>query len=262
MSVLEKLFGKGPTPQRTEGNPSGNPNNPGAANQNPNNNFQTLQPNTVPKQSEGTAPNGVVPKNEATDESPLAAYKGLWEDAPVDPNKPAENKAIFNVKPEEVFAMAGKSDFMKDMLTKEDVAKVAAGGEEAVAIMMQTMNKVGQKVYGQSAMTTTQIVEKALEKQREQFQEMMPSLVRKYSSGENLMESNPAFKHPAVAPIFESIKDRIAEKHPDATSRELEKMTQEMFTGLGQMFAPKAKESGNGKTNARNEFDFSTFLNE
>lgn len=264
MSVLERIFGKNtPTPTRTDANPGANPNAAQPTNQTPQSqSLMNTAPNVQPKVTEGTAPNGVVPNNSATeDKSPLAGFTELWKDAPVDPNAP-KDAPLFSIKPEEIQAAAAKSDFIKNALTKEDAEKIAQGGEGAVAVMMQTINKVAQQGYAQSAVTTAQIVEAALKKQKEQFAEMMPELVRKYSAGENLMESNPAFKHPAVAPIFASIKDQIIAKHPDASARDVERMTKEMFTGLGQMFAPAPVADPKSKSNAVKEFDFSSFLPE
>ena len=230
------------------------PKNP-APGQNPD---QAGKPMEGTQATQGTANNGVVPKQEdQTPVSPLDKHAKIWETP--DTPKDSEPQGLFaNVDPNKVMESARKVDFSKS-LTPELLAKIQAGGQEATAALAQSLNSVAQTVYAQSAMATTKIVEQALEKQQAQFNAQLPQMFKSLSANEGLMASNPLLSNPAVQPLVGALREQLIRKNPNATSAEIQQQVGDYFSSLGQVFAPPAPKE-KGKANARAEEDWGKFF--
>jgi hypothetical protein len=254
--VMNSIFG--PKPQNTVPIPGQvSPQNtqvqgaqPGQITNNPANN-----PVPAGTQVSGvTDANGVVPKD--SDASPLVEFKDLWQPTPTDPNAP--KNVPQGVSPEKLMEAASKVDFSK-VLDQESLAKIAAGGQEAVIALSTLLNKTAQQVYGQSMVVTSRIVDQAVQEATARFAASVPSLVRNQSVNENLFAKNPALQDPAVAPVVQAIQSQLAEKYPKASSLELVAMAERILSGAAEKFAPqKASET---KPQGRAEEDWSAYLN-
>ena len=207
-------------------------------------------------QSDKTAPNGVVPAG-SNGESPLDKFKDVWQPKQTDPNAP---KPAEPITAEQMMAAAGQVDFTK-VLNQEDLAKVAAGGQEAVTALANILNKSMQTSYGHSALAATRLVEKAVSQAEERFVSQLPNLINQQSSKNALLSDNPAFKNPAVAPIVEMIHNQLVEKFPNATPDEIKSMAKEMMSGAAQVFNPTTgqTQTADQKAKAAAE-DWSTYL--
>ncbi len=249
MSFMDKIFGqKQQQPQPAPAPQSQVTNNP---NQNP-----------APPQASGTpttSPNGVVPPdgNKGPNESPLEQFKDLWKNDPVDPNKQSNEPA--NPTPQQLLEAASKVDFSR-VIDQENLKKVAAGGEEAVGALVALLNKSSQAVYGQTAVVSQKLIEKAVEQAEARFQERLPGLVKKHTARDSLVTENPAFNDPAVSTVVEAVQDRLAVKFPNATASEIKKMAQDYFSGAATKLSPQKSEPTK-KDSSSNEPDWTEWFN-
>ena len=211
-----------------------------------------------------TASNGIVPAQPAatnTDPvSPLDTFKDIWQ-TPTNA-APEGNQPMFaNVTPQSMMEAAGKVDFTKT-ISPEHLQAIAAGGEQAVKAFAESMNKVAQSVYAQSAFATTKIVDQALEKAQQGFDARLPSLVKKLSVNENLQDNNPLLNNPALTPLVQALGEQLVRKNPSATSSEIQSQVNDYFAALGSTFAPKAPETPASRAAAKaaKSEDWSAFL--
>ena len=206
-------------------------------------------------QSAQTAPNGVVPAN-SSGESPLDKFKDLWQPVQTDPNAP---KPAGPVTAEQIMEAAGKVDFSK-VLAQDDLAKIAAGGQDAVVALTSILNKTMQTSYGHSALAATKLVEQAVSQAEDRFASRLPSLINQQSSKNALLGDNPAFKNPAVSPIVEIIHSQLTEKFPTATPTEIAQMAKEMMAGAAQVFNPNQNQEVASKSKQKQGEDWSSYL--
>lgn len=254
MSIFEKLFGtQTPAPAPVQSAPTGVA-NPG-------------QPLPGTQSTAQTAPNGTVPAqgqnfnvgnpDPNTQQSPLDTFKDVWQTPAVDPNA-APAGMFANLDPKKLMESARQIDFAKS-ITPETLQKIQAGGPEAVQALAEAMNSVTQNVYAQSALATTKIVEQALGKAKTDYEAQLPTLVKKFSTNETLLENNPLLSNPAIQPLVGALQEQLIRKNPNASSVEIRQQVQDYFAALGQSFAPKPAQSAADKA-ARAEEDWSKFL--
>jgi len=200
-------------------------------------------------QTPGTDANGVVPPGGADPSpepaSPLDKYKDLWQPVATDPNAP---QAQQQVDPAKLMEAARKVDF-SSALNQETLAKVAAGGDEAIKALLESFNSFGQQVYGQSAVTTARIVEQAVSQARDQFISEIPNVIKNQGARNKVFDDNPAFKHPAIAPMIDAQVQQLAQKFPKASPAELTSMAKDHLQAMAALISPpKADASASGKT--------------
>lgn len=249
MSFFEKIFGGAPAsaPAPAAANPSNNPN------QNP-------APQS-PASSSVTAPNGTVPgdANKQEDQSPLAKHKDLWEPPKTEEAKPgAESNQ--GLTPEKMLEAAAKVDFRK-VLNQESLAKIKAGGDDAVAALADLLNQTGQQVYGQSVVVSKKLVDAAVEQARQEFAAQIPNLVRGHAAKEALLTQNPAFKDPAVAPVVAAIQSQLQLKYPNASATELNDMAQDYFKAAAGVLSGPQKTQTPDASKSGAEIDWDGWIN-
>lgn len=184
--------------------------------------------------------NPTVPLGSAApqDQSPLDAFAKLWEPAIVDPN--AVNPNFFaTLDPNKVMESARKVNFSNQEITPEIAAAIAAGGEQAIKAVQSLINHSSQSVYGQSAIATSKIVEKALAAQREQFQKQLPGILKSQLVSDSLATENPIFNNPALAPMVEMARTQVLQKFPNATQAEIKEQVVSFFNAMQGALAPK-----------------------
>jgi hypothetical protein len=252
---IMSLFRTAPTSAPANGQPQGSPtqvNQPG-------------QPLPGTNSSGQTAPNGVIPagaQGAATPvESPLDAFKDVWQTT-VKPGDSTDGPMFGNIDAKKLMESAGQVDFAKT-ISPEQMQAIAAGGEGAVKAFAESMNKVAQSVYAQSAFATTKIVDQAMARQQENFAKNLPSMVRKFSVNENLVAENPLLSNPALTPLVSALTDQLTGKNPNATSAEIQSQVNDYFASLGQVFAPKPVETAASRhaAKAAKSEDWEKFFN-
>lgn len=239
--------------------PVTNPNNPAPTN-------QPGQPLPGTQAGTGTAPNGVVPAQDPApqvtpkpDESPLTAHEKIWQTDPT--KKPTETdvSTLFSgFDPAKALEAASKVDFTK-VVTPDTAAKIAAGGQEAVTAFMESLNKVAQNVYGNSAIATTKIVEQALSRAQSVYDQRLQTEVKRIASRDSLVTQNPLLNNPAVQPVVEALQQTLLVKNPNATPGEINAQITDYLSALSQTFGKKSVETSASKKPA--EEDWSKFFN-
>ena len=249
MSFLANIFGGSPAPVA---------NAPVApANGNPS---QVAQPGVAlpgTQSSPQTAPNGMVPTQTPTAETPFDTFKDIWQTPKNDGTDP--NAPMFaGVDPKKLMESAGKVDFAK-IIPAESLAAISAGGEPAQKAFASAMNLVAQSLYAQSAFATTKIVDEAMTRQREQFNSNLPSLITSHTANASLVKSNPLLSNPAVTPLVDALRETLIRKNPNATPDEITGQVTDYFNALGTSFAPKPPVDPAAARAAKSE-DWSSFL--
>jgi hypothetical protein len=197
----------------------------------------------------------------AKTESPLDQYSDLFKN---DPNaKPQDDGAPkFDIDPKKIADAASKTNFA-GALPSELLVKIAAGGEDGMKAAVAAMNSVAQNSYAQSTVVTGKLIEQALQRQATYFQEtVIPQITRQMGSEESLRELNPILNHSAVQPVAAAIRSSLAEKNPDATPKEIAKMTNDFFSALASAVTPPSNKGENTQQGrGQKEQDWSKFLN-
>ncbi len=261
-NIMHSLFGgAATTPQSVQPNTQGGP-NPNAPTGNPTPG-QGL-PGTVSNQN--TAPNGMIPTNDGIKQpapgepaAPLSTFQDVWQTPAIDPNAKPETSMFGNLDPKKLLESARTVDFSK-AISAENMAAIKAGGESGLNATIAAMNQVAQQGYAQSAMATTKIVEQALEKQAQKFNEMLPSLVRKLSVNESLRAENPLLSNPAIQPLVGALTEQLNRKNPNATAAEIQSQVNDYFAQMGTVFAPKPVESADQSRSRAMATDWDKFL--
>lgn len=221
------------------------------------------QPGNIPPNTAATdvsnpqTPAGTVDASKANAGGPLAEFADLWQPAVTDSSSSAQG-FLGQIDPQKVMEAAGKTDFSK-VVTAENMQKIQAGGPEAMQAMMEAMNRMAQNVYGQAAIASSKIVEKASAQMEERFQTKMQSEIKRSNVSDSLRQDNPIFNNPAVAPLVSAMEQQFTVKYPNATSQEISKMAKEYISGLGTAFAPAPASAPNSATK-NSDTDWSAFL--
>ena len=200
-----------------------------------------------------SANNPTVPSSTAAAlASPLDQFSGMWD---IDPNAPAAPEGLFSKVTQQSLQEAAKRNDFSKAVSPELLAAIAAGGDGAIAATLQAMNAMTQKSFGDSAFTTTKIVEQALAKQRTEFEASLPALIKSQNVSENLRNSNPIFSHPASAPVLDMFKAQALKKYPNASASEIQTMANSYLESFASAATPKK-----AVPVSQQKMDWSTFL--
>ena len=230
MNWMTNMFGPKPTTVAALPNPAIPDQN---SNQNQNTNTDITQ------KTDKTDGNGVVPKQE-TPKTPLDEHKDLWQTKKEE--TPTEDKD--KLTPQQIAEAASKVDFSR-ILDADQLAKVKAGGEEAVGALVSLLNKTAQATYGQSMVAAQKMVEIAVAKKTSDFNSKVPDMLRLQSANQELLRSNPNLNNPVLGPIVEAIQNQVANKHPEATADQLKDMALQILKGSADLINPPNKDSNN-----------------
>lgn len=239
MSIMDKLFGSGARHNGQNNQPQNLP-TPG-----------NVPPNTgmAAPGNNGVAPNGVTPSippnSQQTTEapkSPFAEFEKLWEPATGPDGKPLQvtKEPLYNVDPKQVMEAAQRTDF-RSVASKEQLEKMAAGGADGIAAMMDVMQAMSASVYANAAVAATKIAEQGISKAMSQAESRLPGVIRNQQLSESLVKNNPALQDPAVRPLVDLVRNQFAQKFPNATSAELESMANDYMLKAGSAFNPTAQ---------------------
>ena len=199
-------------------------------------------------------PAKATPATPAEPASPMDKFAKLWE---TDPNaKPAE-PFKFNSDPTKLMETARTVDFKK-IVSPELMAKITAGGADAQGALMEAMNSMSQMTFAQSSHASAKITEAALQAQETRFKEMLPTLIKQYSSQENLRSTNPLMNDPAMAPMVSALQQQFTAKYPQATVEQISAHVNDYLNGAADKIAglrPAPKD-----TSKRQSTDWGNFL--
>lgn len=188
-------------------------------------------------------------------ESPLDKFNDLWRMEPTQGNQ-APN---FRIDPQQLGKVTSQMDFSRSV-SQEDLAQIVNGGEEAVGALMNVLNGVGRQIFSMNAQFTSHMTEQGYSTAQQAIDAGLPNLVKKQFSQNELFQSNPKLKEPALQPLVMAIQSQVAQKYPNATPSEVNAMVDQYFTEVvGKSFSkedPKAQSQAASNAN----FDFSSFI--
>lgn len=253
MNIIHKLFG-GAAPQQLSPAQGANPAiqaQLAAQNAKP-------TPGNIPAQNNMPSdPNN--PTAPAAVEAPqgLDQFKDMWNIKPEDMPQAPES-AFAGVTPEAIQGVAKKTDFSK-VVTPEMMQAISAGGEQAVAAMIQAMNVVAQDTYAQSAQASIKLIETALAKKDTELESRMANMIKQQNVTNNLRNSNPIFNHPAAAPMLETLQKQLQLKNPTADAATIQKQAEEFLVSFATTANPP-KPSKEDKQRASRDSEWDGFL--
>lgn len=225
---------------------------------------QQVSPGNIPQNPQVTVdPNNPTLPNSDTNQSaagsPMGEFAKLFD---TDPNAKSNTpvSTFANLDPKAI-AEASKTNDFRNVVTKDMQASILKGGPEAVNAMMEAMNSMAQKSFGDSAIASTKLIDKALADQRKQFEAALPGIIKSQTSGETLRAADPLFSNPAVAPMINMVKSQVAAKYPDASSAEQAKMVQDYVKQFAEAATPQKKVTP-GTDPLGNKTDWSEFLDD
>lgn len=244
MDAFRNIAGVGTTPQ-TGANPippavSANPTVPGSQ--------------VVP---DGTGPAAFPAVSTDADKSPLGNFAGMWQPDPTKDAKPIAWKPDIKTDPAKVKAASEALNFT-NAIPPEVLAAAAKGDVSALA---KAINMAGQQGFASAVETNTAIVNEALEKQATMFKnDVVPAILKDYSTSQALRADNPLYEDPAAAPMLSMVESQLKLKYPDAPPSEIKSKANEYLNGFAGVVAknsgfemtkiPQAKTGGvrNGET--------------
>ncbi len=222
---------------------------------------QMKQPGNFPQNPEiQTDPNNPsMPAEVKKDPSPMDQFSELFK---LDPTKvPKAPEATFAGLDPAKIAEAAKSNDFRKLVTPDIQAALVKGGPEAVNAMVEVMNAMSQKSFGDSAVATTKLIEKAEKTQEERTRAMVEDMIKSHSRKETLNSSNPLFSNPAVKPMMDMLSGQVAAKYPELSSAEQAKMVQDYTLQFAQAANPE-KKPPQGTDKAGNKTDWTDFFEE
>jgi hypothetical protein len=205
---------------------------------------------TIENPGAGDVKAGTIPANQQQDgkaasgtPSPLDDFSDLWDTGG---NKGGPKKFSLNVDPKAISEAAKKIDFRK-VVSPELAAKALAGDAEAFTSIINT---VGQAGFANSFIANSRFMEKNFQDFEAALLERIPNEIKRHNLSDTSFSDNPALNHKAAAPLLRAIQQQFAEKHPDATTAQLQEMSKKYFATFLQEVAGK---SGDGTQDANSQ---------
>lgn len=244
MSMLSQLFG-GARTQVAPAQPQ-----PGQGQQ-PNQHVQGNQ--TIPTGQEPAAnPN----KQTEQTVSPTDKFKELWS-TPATPTNEAPN---FKLNPEQLGKVTGTMDFTKN-ISREDLGKIAQGGEGAIEALGNVLNNFGREVFSASAQFSSHMTESGYQSASKVIDSGLPSAIKKQLTEQHLYQANPKLKDPALQPLIGALQSQFTTKFPNASPSEIQDLVSEyMTTVVGGAFAKEDAAAVAAQKKQAATPDFSSFL--
>lgn len=203
-----------------------------------NDNSRQLEQNTGQSTGEQTQQTQQTPAKKVA--PPLDEFKTLWQDEPIDPANPPKKKddSFLGIDPTKIKEHVSKMDFSKS-IDPALVAK-ALGGDQAA--FLQVIQQATSAAFTASISATHSLVERGLKTAQTRTFERLPSELRKHSLNDASFSDNPAMNHEAIRPLLQSIQQQMAEKYPDASTKELQGMAKRYLQGTFELVFPQSKE--------------------
>jgi hypothetical protein len=213
---------------------------------------QSHMPNGMPNQQPGminpnnpSLPNmadinnqvsqGQQQQNQEQVKSPSEQLAELWKIEPPKDGAPTLTSPTLNLDPAKLQQLTQAMDFTKGVLNQDDLAKVAAGGPEAMQVMMKAINATAQNAFAQSLTATSKLVETSMAQNVNNLQAALPGVVKTQQMHNAIVSSSPVFTDPAVAPIMQMLTSQLVKAYPNATSDEITKHAQAAVMNIGKV---------------------------
>lgn len=223
--------------------------NPMAAPQNP-----AADPAKVP--ASGTSANPPAGTSGAAEANPLDAFKDLFTITENDvKNQPQDPFAspLLTFDPKKFAEAAGKMNFAAAI--NPELAQKALGGD--VNAFMDVINSATRSVFASATQMFTGVMEQAFKKNNGRFDQSLGSKFRDFQLTSQ-SPTNPAFKHPALAPMLAGVRASISAKYPNLSANEVAQKAEEFFNVMGSVMGGATGASKTDQTPA--DVDWEQFL--
>lgn len=172
----------------------------------------------------------------------LEKFKDLF--TPLTPEQLAQQQ---DFNPDQMFASLNPEAVQKAVsqvnfangVSADDMAAVAAGGNEAVAALARIMNTVGQNSMAQGLMGSAELVKQALKQANSGLDQRLGKAAKQQMVQEAIFRENPALRSPAAKPIVDALQHAISLKNPSATPQELQEAATEYLAQFAAVAAGK-----------------------
>jgi len=220
---------------------------------------QQMQPATPGNIPPGTGTNNTPPQPAITESaatpSPMDKFADLWK---TDPNAAKSGpEALFSVDPAKLMESVRSVNFAPQ-ISPELAQAIQGGGENAVQAVATLLNQTAQNTYAQAAVASTKIVEQALAKAQQSYDQRIPDMVKQFQVRESLRAENPMFNNPAVSPILSALETAMTSKYPNATSAEIKNMAKDYLEQFATSILPKQPTAQEAAT--ANQLDWGSWL--
>lgn len=242
MSIMHTLFGSNKSQQQQQQQQQQQPANPHVA-ANP----------TIPTGAEPAA--NPSPASQPT-QSPTDKFKELWSN----PNQPPGETPNFKIDPQQLAKVSSSMDFTKS-ISREDLSKIAQGGEEAITALGNVLNAFGREVFGASAQFSSHMTDSGYQSASKIIDNGLPTAIKRQLTEQQIFNSNPKLKDPALQPLIGALQSQFSAKHPNASPQEINDLVNEyMGSVVAGAFAKEDPDAAAQATRKNAASDFSSFL--
>lgn len=195
---------------------------------------QAQQPGMEPSTSADPKPpdNTTEPDNK----SPLDQFQDLFDTTTddKDPNKTAQDPNVFYaLDPQKLQEAARRQDFTQ-VENFEELAQSAIQGD--VNSLKTLLNSVTQNAFISAAQLSGDIANRTTSKGLERTNSSLPDQFKSFLSQDSLTQTNEAFKHPAMQPMVNAVRQQVQQKYPEASTKEITEMTNQYLTAVSSVF--------------------------
>jgi hypothetical protein len=143
-----------------------------------------------------------------------------------------------------------------DSVNQEQLAAIQAGGEGAVAAMLQVMNAVGQNAMTKSLLSNAEMIKQAVGQVNGSLDNRMNAVARKQAVSAEVHKGNELLSNPAFKPMVDALSYQFSVKNPQATPEQIRETVAGYLNTMAGSFNPKGPETDV----APGETDWSKFL--
>lgn len=183
-------------------------------------------PNKMVQQPSGTAANGTPQPTEGTgNNSPLDTFKDIWQ-APANPQQGDQsNQPLLQVDSTKLTEAARKVNFLQGV--QPDAIQKALGGDANE--FMRIINTATQNAFALATQASVQSIQQGVDTYDQRLNSQLDKRIRTHTLNSTKSE-NPVLNHPAAQPMLQATKLQLAQKHPDLSAAEVNRMAEEYLT--------------------------------
>lgn len=179
-------------------------------------------------------PNAPAPNpNNPQGPSPLEKYKEFFDNTPkpTATNQPAPAPTVLDAGVTHYAKSAEKLDF-SSLITPEQRAAMAKGGEAAAGAFIDALNTVGRQVYAHSGATASSVVKKGIELSQSEIDSKMQQSLTLAQATSNISQTNSILTNPMYKPMVSAIQQHFLTVKPTLSPTELAELTVGYFNQM------------------------------
>jgi len=194
--------------------------------------------------------------------SPLDKLQAFWQNTVDADGKPVAQAAdptaqtIYNFDPTKVSASAKTLDFTAGI----DPALATKALQGDAAALMDLVNGAIQNSFAAMTLQTGKLINDGVSINNTRVKEVLPKHIRAVQV-DQATATNPVLSHPAMQPLFATLKSYAASKNPNASPTEITQQVEGLLSGMAEaMQAASPAAQAAAKTAAAGESDWTKFI--